>query len=85
MPDWILALVILAVVGGIFGWCLWVLSSKHPERLDRLRKNFGAQKEEKESGPLRKLLEQKLARERAEREKRVLMKPEVPPPPQPPK
>lgn len=30
------------LVAGAFGWMLWVLNPKHPERRENLRKNFGA-------------------------------------------
>lgn len=40
-PEHVLGAIIVGGVALFFGWMLWVTDEKHPERLAKLRREFG--------------------------------------------
>jgi hypothetical protein len=39
--EWIIRAFIIIGAFSFLGWCIWVLNPKHPERLEKLRKEWG--------------------------------------------
>lgn len=42
MGEEVLGYLIMIFVLGFFGYCVWVLNPKHPERLEKLKEFWGS-------------------------------------------